>query len=37
MVGDRAAVCYKEIGTALRQWIYPTFVSVYVTGSGRRR
>ncbi|XP_023650760.1 rho guanine nucleotide exchange factor 37 isoform X1 [Paramormyrops kingsleyae] len=25
IVGDKAAVCYKEISTALREWIYPTF------------
>lgn len=28
MDGEKAPVCYKEITTALRQWILPTFVSV---------
>lgn len=28
MDGEKAPVCYKEITTALRQWILPTFVSL---------
>ncbi len=27
MDGEKAPICYKEITTALRQWILPTFVS----------
>lgn len=27
MDGEKALICYKEITTALRQWILPTFVS----------
>lgn len=26
MDGEKAPICYKEITTALRQWILPTFV-----------
>lgn len=29
MDGEKAPICYKEITTALRQWILPTFVSVH--------
>lgn len=28
MDGEKAPICYKEITTALRQWILPTFVSL---------
>lgn len=28
MDGEKEAVCFKEISTALRQWILPEFVSV---------
>lgn len=27
MDGEKAPICYKEIMTALRQWILPMFVS----------
>lgn len=26
--GEKEAICLKEIVTALRQWIFPTFVSL---------
>lgn len=29
MDGEKAPICYKEITTALRQWILPTFVSLH--------
>lgn len=28
MDGEKAPICFKEITTALRQWILPTFVSL---------
>lgn len=27
MDGEKEAICFKEISTALRQWILPEFVS----------
>lgn len=30
MDGEKAPICYKEITTALRQWILPMFVSDYL-------
>lgn len=29
MDGEKEAICFKEISTALRQWILPEFVSVH--------
>lgn len=31
MDGEKAAVCYKEIATALRQWVLPAFVSAHTS------
>lgn len=33
MDGEKAPICYKEITTALRQWILPTFVSLMTLSS----
>lgn len=29
MDGEKEAICFKEISTALRQWILPEFVSLH--------